>query len=138
MAHGSTKPTDFRKITRRQAQKELAAIEAHLRGLTAQTQSEHFCLECIGKHLGHLGALAQEGVGFFPEDAEWWGKLEKWAEDILDYGEENEATLKQVKAWLVEARDWRKELQSKYMGNFGKCECVTGREPCCHGKRKAA
>jgi len=132
------KGTDFRKITRRQAQRELACIEAHLRGLTAQNQTETFCLECIGKHLGHLGGLAAEGVGFFPEDADWWGRLELWVEGILDEGEKGEVSHAQVTKWLTEARSWRKKLQSKYMGNFGKCQCVTGMEACCHGKKGKA
>jgi hypothetical protein len=134
------KGTDFRKITRRQAVQELAAIEAHLRGLTGQNQTETFCLECIGKHISHLGALAQEGIGFFPEDAELWAKLGAWVEEILDAGEDPsvKVTYEMVSKWMQEARAWRKNLQAKYMGNFGKCQCVTGYEPCCHGKKRKA
>lgn len=126
---------DFRKYTRRQAARELAAIEGHLRGFVGEgkkASTEVFCLECIGKHVSHLGALAEEGVGFFPDDAGWWRDLGLWVESILDEGEEGRIGQAQVRKWMDQARKLRKELQAMYMGNFGRCECVTGLEPCCH------
>jgi hypothetical protein len=132
-------PVDFRKYTRRCAVEELAAIQKHLNAFvgTAEVNStEVFCLECIGKHVSHLGALASEGIDFFPDDAKWWRGLKKWVDDLLDEGEEGQIKGEQVRRWMEDARRLRKELQAMYMGNFGRCECVTGLEPCCHGKAK--
>jgi hypothetical protein len=127
-----TVAVDFQKYTRKQAGKELAAIEQHLRGFNAGSAS--FCMECIGKHAMHLSALASEGKGFFPDDEDWWAGLEEWIDGVLEEGE-NAITMEQISRWVREARKWRKELQAKYMGNMGKCECVTGKEICCpHSK----
>ncbi|KPK66740.1 MAG: hypothetical protein AMS21_00880 [Gemmatimonas sp. SG8_38_2] len=122
---------DFQKYTYREAGKELATIEQHLRAFGPN--SRDFCLECIAKHTMHLSKLASEGKGFFPNDVDWWTKLEDWTDKILDEGEAGEVNHEKTQAWAEEARLLRKELQSKYMGNMGRCECVTGLEPCCHG-----
>jgi hypothetical protein len=126
---------DFQKYTRRQAGKEMAAIEQHLR--VYGPDSKDFCMECIAKHTMHLSALASEGKGFFPKDYDWWDALERWTDEVLDIGE-GKVSMSQIKKWMTEIRTWRKELQEKYMGNMGKCQCVTGKEICCPHHRKEA
>lgn len=134
---------DFQKYTRRTAVRELTAVENHLRGFIGDEEGEErsteaFCLECIAKHLSHLGALAEEGVTFFPKDAKWWKTLSEWVEGIFDEGEDGRISSAQIRRWMDQARTYRKELQAMYMGNFGRCKCVTGLEPCCHGRKQKA
>ncbi len=120
--------------TRRQAGKELAAIEQHLRGF--DENQPQFCMECIGKHALHLSAVSDEGKTFFPDDLSFWQRLGAWADRLLDEGEAGRVASHAVAATLAaESRDLRKELQELYMGEMGKCKCITGNEPCCvHGK----
>lgn len=123
------------KYTRRQAGKELAAIEQHLRGFDSDRPD--FCMECIGKHCLHLSELADEGKTFFPKDSEFWASIGKWADDLMDMGEDGKVHTYDIAMRLAEeARELRKELQKRYMGGMGKCRCVTGFEECCpHSKR---
>jgi hypothetical protein len=132
---------DFQQYTADTAVEELTAIERHLLGFVgiAETNStEIFCLECIGKHISHIGALANEGLQFFPDDTELWTKVRNYKEGLLREGRKGTVKGEMVRKWLDDTRVLRKKLQEKYMGNFGRCECVTGLEPCCHGKGKAA
>lgn len=123
---------DPKAYTRREAGKELAALEAHLRGFSESTAA--LCGECTTKHCLHLSELADEGKTFFPDDTAFWGRVGEFADAVLDAGETKAATAEMCREWAAQARTLRKELQSKYLGNLGQCSCARGDEPCCHGK----
>ena len=129
-------PIDFRKYTVDEAAKQLALLEIHLRQF--DENSAIFCMECSGKHLLAIEGLADEGVGFFPEEPEPWKLLAQWSRDIREVAMAAGAKLKKdvVARWADECRLNRKELQATYMGSLGGCDCVSGLEPCCGAGHK--
>jgi hypothetical protein len=129
-------PVDFREYTADETAINLALLETHLRQF--KEGDAKFCLECCAKHLMLIEGLSQEGTGFFPEDPEFWEALKQWARAIRKKGSRGEATATLTLTWAEEARLYRKDIQSKYMGSMGECDCVSGFEPCCKVKGKVA
>lgn len=125
---------DFRKYTVEETAKQFALLEIHLRQFSGD--NDIFCLECCAKHLLAIEGLADEGVGFFPESPEDWREIADWAHRVVERAQTGEVSAQLAKDWAEKSRLYRKGLQAKHMGVLGRCECVSGYEPCCKAKEE--
>ena len=61
--------------------KNLAVLQPHLENVSNPLA---WCMDCIRKHFYETWKLADEGVGFFPEDPKPWQDLGEWTRTSID------------------------------------------------------
>lgn len=121
--------------------REAGVLGEHVMKDTKSLAGKISCMASLNSHIAiHLAAisgLADEGVTFFEESTDKWKLVGSWARETIDVIGSSDFDRADASKAAEFVRNQRKVLQKEYMQNIGQCECVTGKEPCCHMWPKA-